>query len=57
MRIFALGTTLRAGVPVAGALLCSAIPARADRDSPLPDWGSGYLTTYLDNDLLTSARR
>jgi hypothetical protein len=38
-------------VPVAVALLCGAISARADRDSPLPDWGSGYLTTYLDNDL------
>lgn len=31
--------------------------ARADRDSPLPDWGEGYLTTYLDNDLFANTDR
>lgn len=35
---------------LAATVSCGAI-ARADRDSPLPDWGGGYLTTYLDNDL------
>ncbi len=31
--------------------------AMADRDSPLPDWGSGYLTIYLDNDLFAGSDR
>ena len=31
--------------------------ARADRDSPLPDWGEGYLTFYLDNDLFAKTDR
>ncbi len=29
----------------------------ADRDSPLPDWGSGYLTIYFDNDLFAGSDR
>lgn len=29
----------------------------ADRDNPLPDWGEGYLTTYLDNDLFADTDR
>lgn len=28
-----------------------------DWDSPLPDWGSGYLTLYFDNDLFSGSDR
>ncbi|MEK7954382.1 lipid A deacylase LpxR family protein [Luteolibacter sp. Y139] len=31
--------------------------AHADRKSPLPDWGEGYLTFYLDNDLFAHTDR
>ena len=37
--------------------VASAGVARADRDSPLPDWGEGYLTFYLDNDLFANTDR
>jgi hypothetical protein len=33
------------------------LPAWADRDSPLPDWDGGYVTTYLDNDLFADTDR
>lgn len=37
--------------------MASMMAAHADRDSPLPDWGGGYLTTYLDNDLFANTDR
>jgi len=39
------------------AVLCLTGTALADRRSPLPDWGEGYLTFYLDNDLFAHTDR
>jgi lipid A 3-O-deacylase len=37
--------------------LCVTESALANRGSPLPDWGEGYLTFYLDNDLFANTDR
>jgi lipid A 3-O-deacylase len=47
--------------PARGAIallaLCATGTALADRRSPFPDWGEGYLTFYLDNDLFANTDR
>ncbi|WP_193210577.1 lipid A deacylase LpxR family protein [Luteolibacter marinus] len=47
----------RRALSLAGWTILTLAAARADRDSPLPDWGEGYLTTYLDNDLFANTDR
>ena len=57
MSLFTARTACRSVIPVLAFLAGSTSAARADRDSPLPDWGGGYLTTYLDNDLFGHSDR
>lgn len=57
MSRFAARIACRSRIPVLAVLFASTPDARADRDSPLPDWGGGYLTTYLDNDLFGHSDR
>ncbi|HBE22492.1 MAG TPA: DUF2219 domain-containing protein, partial [Verrucomicrobiales bacterium] len=45
---------IRFAISATAAIGLSTSIAKADRESPLPDFGPGYLTFYLDNDLFAN---